>query len=285
MPKAYLAYLDTTVLTDILLKIGEPQEQARAAVHSFETSQLPVYAIKEFKRGPLKNFSWFYNKIVTTNDFSKAMAALHAVSRTPMRYLTSTALEAAVTACTSIAPATLGELVAKYGEEAEQGNVYRDEMRLALKRQIYKAWFSRRSVTTETVGPLSCYREEAPYEKRGLIELDPKKCDRELTCCLAASLRSMKDDLEKLKTAIDEGGSIREEDRRRAKALRHVYRTKAAVTDEVCRHLGDAVIVAYAPRDATILTTNLKDHTLLANAIGRTVASPRSVIEMAKSGG
>ncbi len=153
------------------------------------------------------------------------------------------------------------------------------------QRRIYKAWFSRRSVTTETVGPLSCYREEAPYEKRGLIELDPKKCDRESTCCLAASLRSMKDDLEKLKTAIDEGGSIREEDRRRAKALRHVYRTKAAVTDEVCRHLGDAVIVAYAPRDATILTTNLKDHTLLANAIGRTVASPRSVIEMAKSGG
>jgi hypothetical protein len=159
--------------------------------------QLPVYAIKEFKRGPLMNFTWLHNKFVTTRGFTATITALHAVSRTPRRYLTSTALEAAVKAASSIAHETPSTLAAKYGDDAEVDNILRDEYRLSLKKTIYQAWSSLRSITTETVHPLSCYDEKPPYEKWGMIELEPKKCDRQPTCSLASSLRSMRNQLKK----------------------------------------------------------------------------------------
>jgi hypothetical protein len=53
-----------------------------------------------------------------------------------------------------------------------------------------------------------------------------------------------------------------------------VFRTKVDITDEKCRDLGDAIFVALAPDDAVILTTNVRDHALLANAIGKKVKAP-----------
>jgi len=48
------AFVDTTVLTDALLKVGEPRDRAKAAIARFVESLLPVYAIKEFQAGPLE---------------------------------------------------------------------------------------------------------------------------------------------------------------------------------------------------------------------------------------
>jgi hypothetical protein len=268
------AIIDTTILTDALLNSGPARERALASLRRYDVTQLPVYAIKEFKRGPFQNFVWMYNKLASRGSFSQAMVALHAMSRTPKRYTTSTALEAIVKAASSIANRTLGSSVAKYGAEASLDKVYCDELRLALKKTIYQAWAKRRGVTTDIVFPLSCYDERAPYESRGLIEIAPTKCDREPTCCLTKELRAKSADLEKMKLAIDGSGSQRNEDRRRAKALRHVYRTKQDVSDDICRNLGDAVFVALAPRDAVILTTNLGDFDLLARAINKKAQAP-----------
>jgi hypothetical protein len=220
------AYVDTTVATDIVLKSGPSRDQAIAAINSFTITQLPVYAIKEFKRGPLMNFAWLHNKFVTTQSFSESIGALHAVSRTPKRYLTSTALEAVVKAASSIAHETPSTLAAKYGDDSEADKIFCDEYRLSLKRTIFNAWSSLRSVTTETVQTLPCYDEKPPYEKRGMIELEPKKCDLQPTCCLAPSLRSMTDELRRMREAIRASGSDRPEDQRRSKALKQVYHTK-----------------------------------------------------------
>ena len=54
------AYVDTTILTDVLLKKGEAHDDALAALAKFDVTQLPLYAIKEFKRGPLNNYRWMY---------------------------------------------------------------------------------------------------------------------------------------------------------------------------------------------------------------------------------
>jgi hypothetical protein len=225
------------------------------------------------------NFTWLHNKFVTTQGFTATITALHAVSRTPKRYLTSTALEAVVKAASSIAHETPSTLSAKYGEDAEVDNIFRDEYRLSLKKTIFQAWSSLRNVTTETVQPLSCYDEKPPYEKRGMIELEPKKCDLQPTCSLVSTLRSMRDQLKKMREAIQASGSDRQEDQRRSKALKQVYHTKTAITDDICRALGDAIIVAFAPTDSTILTTNVRDHAVLANAIGKQVQSPKEIVE------
>jgi hypothetical protein len=216
---------------------------------------------------------------VTTQSFTQTIVALHAVSRTPRRYLTSTALEAAIKAASSIAHETPSTLAAKYGADADTDNILCDEYRLSVKKTIFQAWSMRRSVTTEMVQPLSCYNERPPYEKRGMIELDPKKCDLQPTCCLGASLKLMADELKKMREAIQASGSSRPEDQRRSKALRQVYHTKRPVTDDVCRALGDAIIVVGAPADATILTTNVRDHSVLAKALGKQVQSPKEIAE------
>src|SRR5208337_350174 len=88
------AFIDTTVLTDALIKTGEVRKSAIEAIRKFSVTELPVFAIKEFKAGPLKNFAWMHNKLVTVASFERALDALHRMSRTPRRYTTSTAIEA-----------------------------------------------------------------------------------------------------------------------------------------------------------------------------------------------
>lgn len=148
------AIIDTTVLTDILLNSGEVKETALKAINTYRKTFLPVYAIKEFKAGPLSNFVWFHNKFITTGSYEKSIDALQHMSRTPKRYTTSTALQALREASGSIAKNTLGDLVKKYGEAATQESVLYDEFRLALKSIILIAWKKRRKIATEIINPL-----------------------------------------------------------------------------------------------------------------------------------
>ena len=179
------AFIDTTVLTDALIKSAEIRKSAIEALKKFNVTELPVFAIKEFKAGPLKNFAWMHNKLAILGSFEKAIDALQRMSRTPRRYTTSTAIEALREAAGSISRQTPGTLVAKYGADASMDKVQCDEFRLAINVAIRKPWKKRRDITTDVVLPLPCYREVAPYERRGLIELEPNKCNPPGECSLS----------------------------------------------------------------------------------------------------
>jgi hypothetical protein len=71
-----VAFVDTTVLTDILLKTDWQRERSVKALRSFRRTELPVYAIKEFKAGPLGHFVWLHNKLQTTKCVSATMMAV-----------------------------------------------------------------------------------------------------------------------------------------------------------------------------------------------------------------
>jgi hypothetical protein len=88
------AFVETSVLTDALLKPGVRSSAAISAINGFDESLLPVYAIKEFKAGPLRKFCWFHAKLSTTKSFSRSVEQLRRMASTPQRYFTSTALEA-----------------------------------------------------------------------------------------------------------------------------------------------------------------------------------------------
>ncbi len=47
------AFVDTTILTNRLIKFREEKKEAKDALAKYEITELPVYAIKEFKAGPL----------------------------------------------------------------------------------------------------------------------------------------------------------------------------------------------------------------------------------------
>jgi len=269
-------FVETTVLTDALLKAGLLGAAARQSLKRASETLLPVYAIKEFKAGPLSYYVWLHNKFVSERKYSDVQNALHALSRTPQRYRLSTALEA-MRDVEATMRTTLAALSEKYGAQADVDSVMRDRYRLALYAKIAKAWKQRRTVVSSTVCPLSCYVETEPKSgKNGLIDLNGTRCGPPRECCLAADFKARPSELRALMNSIE--GSTRPEDQRRRKALRSLERTpKRTMTEEVCRALGDAVFALQCPRDAAVLTTNLRDHRPLAGALGKTALRPTDI--------
>lgn len=270
------AIVDTTILADILLNSGEARKCAQNAIDHYDQSMLPVYAIKEFKAGPLKNFVWMHNKLATVGSYAAALAVLQNMSRTPRRYTTSTAIQALKEAAGSIGKQTSSSLSKKYGETAKLDRILCDELRLSLKVSISRAWRKRRKITTEIISPLACYREIPPYENRGLIELNPKECLKSEQCAMALHLKTRPEELRLMREAISSSEKI--ENQRRARVLRQLYRSpKLPINDKDCKCLGDAIFVFLADKDVDILTTNTSDHVPLANAIGKKVVSPNQI--------
>jgi hypothetical protein len=260
------AYVDTTVLTDALLK-GDPR--IKTALDRYSWTGLPVYAIKEFRAGPLKNWIWFYNKLVN-NSYSDALRELHRMAFTPKRYTTLTAIEALQQVAKEFESMVNEEVFTKYPGQT-LGQTIRDQYLFHLKRRIVVSWRQRRTLTTDVVQELPCYPERAPrFQAGGLIEKDHLGCDHGGECCLAVELRRRRPALEKifetLKTLPPKA-----ENQRRIKILKEFLKKKSrfVLEDKHCRGLGDVIFAVFCPDDAVVLTTNIRDHEPLAAALGK----------------
>jgi hypothetical protein len=268
------AFVDTTILADALLKKGDSGVAARRALQRYDKTELPVYAIKELKAGTMRNMAWFHDKLVSTGSFIKALDALHKMSLSPRRYTTSTAIEALREAAQAVGKLTTQQMVELYGPTATQDAVQCDRYRLAIKTNIIIAWKRRRRIVSEVVHALPCYQEVEPYEERGLLIVEPTKCDATAACALARALKADQNALVRLKAAVDAQPS-KPENQRRSQALRALIRTpKRDFPHKMCRALGDAAFAFLAPPDSTILTTNTRDLRPLAQALGKTVDQP-----------
>ncbi len=144
------AFVDTTILTDVLLKPHVKGKIAKESLSKFKETELPVYAIKEFKAGPLNNFKWIHDKLAITGSFTDSLEALHRMSMTPKRYTTSTAIEALREAAVTLKGVTNQILVDKYGAKASPDATLCAIFRASIKTSIFKSWKARRSVTTNT---------------------------------------------------------------------------------------------------------------------------------------
>jgi hypothetical protein len=267
------AYVDTTILADVLLNSGQVKKDAQKALAAYDSSSLAVYAIKEFKAGPLHHFAYIHNKLVTTKSFQLSLQVLQKLSRTPRRNQLSTSIQAIVQGLAkSLSKYTTTDLAEKY-PSASLDYVQYDELRLAISGIISRAWKRRRKVTSEIVDPLTCYRESAPYMDRDMIVLDSCECAEEHGCCLGRIMQKNPEALSRMRESIK--SSPKPENQRRSKVLREMIRKpKEGITNKDCRHLGDAVFVFFAPSDSVILTTNIQDFKPLADALGKTVARP-----------
>ena len=262
------AYVETTVLTDILLKPGSPKQQrAKSALTRYENTLLPVYSIKEWKAGPLVTFAYLHDKLLFTKSFSKT---LNIVSALPKAYQKSTAIEALAAAATILKAAPQ-----KYAALGNRDDEMADSLRLALASLIMRSWRKRRNTTTRVVDDLPCYVEAAPrVGKDGYFDLAPKECDGDQECSLAPLLKSQPKLLEALRKAVPEN-SVRREDQKRRQALKQLIRHPNKFVDrETCRDLGDAIFAFFCPQGAVVLTTNIGDHGPLAESVGKKAEKP-----------
>jgi hypothetical protein len=262
------AFVDTTILTDATLKPGGPKTAAVAALARFDESELPVYAIKEFKRGPLQYLVWLHNKVVSTRSFTKTFTAVRKVSA--QRNRQATALEVIERVLAKMAGDDHKVLEAKYGARAKLDVIQADLLKELTRGLVLRAWRQHRKVTTRTVQELACYQEMPPVLNRELLDLKPLDCKN--GCCLATPLRQMSGDAAKLRKRISPPS--KKEEANRIAALKIVEKSPGRFNERDCRNLGDAYFSLFAPTGSVILTTNTGDHEKLAGALGKVVEGP-----------
>jgi hypothetical protein len=266
------AFVDTTILADATLKCGPQREVAAKALARYEETELPVYALKEFKQGVLKYYAWLHNQLADSGSFAKAVVALHRVGFTPRRQMAQSALEALAIAAKDYARRTIGEIAEKNAPTESADKCLADEYRDFLRYLIFDAWDQRRALTTRVVNDLVCYKEVPPELKDGQIDLEPTRCDPKPECSLAEGFRKQRREIESLIRILD-GKSGQHRSQRNA-LLRLLLSPPGRVRHSDCRALGDSVFALLCPPDSVILTTNLKDHIPLAAAVGKKVEGP-----------
>jgi hypothetical protein len=268
------AYIDTTILTDALLKKNPQGDKARSALKAFDATILPVYAIKEFKSGPLDYFIYLHNKLLSTKSLSQTLRALGTLL-SYQKNRPRTAIDAIADLMASGPPRKM--------TDEEQADLFRG----ALARLILAAWSKRRKVTTAVSDELSCYSETDPKIeiRTGRFSNPGKICKLygPNECCLASSLKSRLGDMPKLIDAM-KGQTGREHTRRREVLHKLANTPKKPMSAFDCARLGDAYFALYAPSDSKILTTNLRDHIPLATALGKTAIGPDSARPRSESG-
>lgn len=262
------AFLETTVLTDYLLKKDGSELAAKAELALHSSISVPQFAWKEFKRGPLKNFVWFHNKLADTQSFLQTLAALQRMSRSPRRYLTATAIQAIHTAFTQLFDgSTLQALGAQYGQAADPDKLQADMLRLELKRVVLKAWKRRKKLFGGPAQPLSCYPDVEIADLNDRLELDPLDCGKHSDCCLKSQLAKRGSDLEAIRKSLPRDD--RKETAERHKVLRRIEKHQSRIMSPAdCQRFGDAYFVLFCPAGATIITTNVRDIQPMADAIG-----------------
>jgi hypothetical protein len=262
------AYVETTILTDLLLKPKTPKNQsAKAALARYGKTLLPVYSIKEWKAGPLSNFVYLHNKLTLTRSLEDTFQALSVLRA---GYQKSTSIEALKAAATASRSRT--EVFSGQGSRDEE---MADRYRLALASLILRSWRKRRKITSEVVDELPCYVESEPHlEKDGMIDVKPKLCEADQECCLGPRLKSKPQLLEALRNAIPADSNRREDQRRRNALRRLLVHPGQSVDRGMCRDLGDIIFAFFCPENAVVLTTNLKDHQPLAEALGKKAEKP-----------
>ncbi len=257
------ALLDTTILADALLRRDSRHAAARAALGRFERRLLPIYALKEFKRGPLHHYAWLHDVLLETGSLPGTHDRLAKMAQTPQRNLTSTAIEALAEAGRE------ADLVAQSDER------HFERMRLALWTRVVSAWRRRRSLATETIVPLACYLEVETVDGGGsTLALGRLHCEAGQPCAIAAAMLGRGEDLERLREALTREPPGRERDRRLDVITSMLERGDTALTESQCLALGDAVFAMFCPHDGVVVTTNTRDHAPLAAALGKGVERP-----------
>lgn len=261
------AFLDTTVVTDLLLKGRRVRDHVESTLQDFTPRVSHTYVMKEFLVGPFRYFIWTYNQLANSHKLSAVLHKLSRLSTTPQRYRLATALQALSEA--ALSRVTVSTIAKRYGPSVVLDELAGNEYRLLLKKAIFSAWRNREDVVDEWLGDqLSCLKIALTLSEKGVFEVQKLGCERHGQCSLH---RSLTFDLRKLSMVhrIVSGQSGKAEYLRRARALRDILRKpNFAFGDNICRSLGDAAIAYFCPSDATLLTTNKADFEPICQALG-----------------
>lgn len=272
---SHKAYLDTTVVANILLRSDAVGKRSVDAIKRFDRTEMPEYALKELKAGPLMAWIWTHNKLNETKSWADTFAAINAISATPRRNFSATARQALQQAAEADKASFVTAIGIAVTADAAIDRALADRYRLYCRRKLLLAWRRRRKVANHISMPLRCFVEGDLLElSGGNLAFERYSCPRNADCDVFKLLTTMPDEVGRLMEVVKKQPQ-KPENAKRYQALRHIHRTpKRPFSDSLCRDLGDAIFALAAPADCVILTTNLKDHDPLAKALGKVAVEP-----------
>jgi len=259
-------FLDTTVVTDALLKRGTSLgDSAALAFEGPAESTISDYVAREFRLGPLQYAIWLHNKFCLTPRLDAVLSSIRAVlSRQP--YRASLALELLGISSREFSNSFSGLLAG-----ADLDTAQADSIRLSLQRKIHKSWRIVRSKRFRVEPELSCDVENsAELTSEGILRFARSTCRP--YCRLAPILQKRSVECRRIIDVIDVQ-LPKSENARRRKALKALQNPRL-FNPKQCRDLGDAAIVLLCPPDARLLTTNLKDFDPLCTALKVVCSAP-----------
>lgn len=267
------AFVETTIITNLLLKKDGSEQRAKALLDQYSEVIIPEFSWKEFKRGPLMHFRWLHNKLNDTKSLTATFLAYQKLTSGFKPYMVSTAAQALHTGSTYLSSMTTVDLQNKYGTLATIDAIQADIIRLRIKEVICDAWDARSSLGCKH--PLSCYENiDITFDKKGNVVLTPTDCPLRLDCCLRQQVVGRKDDLGKIKSALNLCPVKKETTDRRKILKQLIKRPRTEMDRNQCRSFGDAYFALFCPADTEIVTTNVKDIVPLAESLGIKVRSP-----------
>lgn len=266
------AILDTTILTDLLLKHATRGQVIRECLSGFDEVLIPGYAVKELVAGPLTYFTWLHNRVATTQSLQEVFDWIHRVSRTPRRYATSTVIEALREAASHAEEIPTAGLVGRYGNAASLDLVVRDQLRLSLRGTIRGAWARLRGYAKSIVDAPSCYRAGELTEEGDLLMIDGTRCAGD--GCRLWPIVEPRASLADLRAAVTGTQTSRERERRLTVLKRLETDPQTPVDEQECRALGDVMIALSGPAEAAVVTSNERDFVPLCRALDKELVNP-----------
>lgn len=266
------AILDTTILTDLLLKQATRGKAVRQCLAGFDEVLIPGYAVKELVAGPLTYFTWLHNRVAMTRSLPEVFDWIHRISRTPRRYATSTVIEALREAAARAEEIHTAEAVAKYGGAASLDAVIQDQLRLSLRGTIRGAWARLRGHAGAIVDAPSCYRAGNLTEEGDLLMIDGTRCADD--GCRLWPIVEPRASLADLRAAVTGTRPSQERERRLTVLKRLETDPEEPVDEKECRALGDVMIALSGPGDAAVVTSNERDFAPLCRALDKELVNP-----------
>ncbi len=265
------AFVDTTVLCDLLLPTSRAQSKtaAAAALRSYTETELPSYALREFRAGALGYLVLLYNVLVAHDTIEAALERFETLTaRKPRQH---------VAGVKAIIRGMLCVRTADPNEWTE--SAIKKQLETWLCGEISQAWQQRRDNFDRVVQPLACFIEgELEIVDDQLVTTGGTlHCDSLARCSAAAALKGKSGEVDLVLKALRpaKGSFASTEIGSRRKALKEILRVRPDRFDKRrCRAIGDAYFCIMAPKDSAVLTTNIRDFKPMADVLGITVKAP-----------
>jgi len=258
------AYLDTSVYTDFLLK------KSRRIILSEEFDKyanvaLPAYAIKEFSKGPLQNYIYFYN-LLATCTLSGVFDTLHRENLTPRKHKLSTVLEFLANEWKKNKINILS-LQKKYGRAASDENLIKAQLMDSLNYLIRKAWRDRRKFFI--LDELNCFSEGEIVSRNFLLKLNAK-CNNNI-CSAAEHLAKDIPLLIRIRAFLANKKIYSDTSTKRYLLKQIIHKRISNIDKSKCRSFGDLYFIVRSESDSDIITTNRKDFEPLVNYLKKSI--------------